>query len=165
MLRVARVLAALLTLGLPVLVLAQGHPDTLLVVGGDVDQPYVLSAAEFAKLPHTSVVAEGHETKKSTFEGVLLSDLLRRAGVKLGADLRGPRVAEAVVVGAADGYRAVFAIAEVDSGFSDHTILLSDRRDGEPTGSMEGPLRVVATGDKRFARWVRQVTSLTVRKL
>ena len=165
MLRFPRVLAALFVVGCPVSVFAQTHSDTLLTVGGDVDQPYVLSAAEFAKLPHTSVRAEGHDTKTSKFEGVLLADLLRRAGVKLGTELRGPRVAQAVVVGAADGYRAVFAIAELDSAFSDRTILLSDLRDGAPTGTTEGPLRVVATGDKRFARWVRQVTSLTIRKL
>src|SRR5215471_7352661 len=122
MLRFPRVLAALFVVGCPVSLFAQTHSDTLLTVGGDVDQPYVLSAAEFAKLPHTSVRAEGHDTKMSKFEGVLLADLLRRAGV---------------------------------------TILLSDRRDEAPTETSEGPLRVVATGDKRFARWVRQVTSLT----
>src|SRR5215471_5480932 len=109
MLRFPRVLAALFVVGCPVSVFAQTHSDTLLTVSGDVDQPYVLSAAEFAKLPHTSVRAAGHDNKMSTFDGVLLADLLRKAGVKFGSDMRGARVAQAVIVGAADGYRAAFA--------------------------------------------------------
>src|SRR5262245_32411834 len=144
---------------------ARAQRDTVLAIGGDVENAYVLSAAEFAKLPHLSVEATGHDGKPSRFEGVLVADLLRKAGVKFGGEMRGPRVALALVVGATDGYRAVFGIAELDSAFSDHTIMVSDRRDGAPTGAADGPLRVVATGDKRFARWVRQVNSLTVRKL
>jgi hypothetical protein len=157
--------ALLFAIALPIAVSAASPADTALVVGGDVDHPYVLSAAEFAALPHTSLRAEGHDTKRSTFDGVLLSELLLRAGVALGGELRGARVAQAVVVSAADGYRAVFAIAEIDSGFSRRTILVSDRRDGAPTVTSEGPLRIVAEGDQRFARWVRQVRSITVRKL
>jgi len=157
------VLAVLCLAALPQPVRAQ--QDTVLTVTGDVEHPYVLSAAEFAKLPHTTVQAEGHDAKVSKFDGVLVADLLRKAGVKFGGEMRGERVAFAVVVGAADGYRAVFSVAELDSAMSDRTILLSDRRDGAPTAASDGPLRIVATGDKRYARWVRQATTLTVRKL
>jgi hypothetical protein len=159
-------IVVLSALGLAALPLtAHAQRDTVIAVVGDLEHPYALSAAEFAKLPHTSVQAEGHDAKLSKFEGVLLADLLRKAGVKFGGEMRGPAVALAVVVGAADGYRAVFGVAELDSAFSDRTILVSDRRDGAPTAASEGPLRIVATGDKRYARWVRQVTTLTVRKL
>ena len=165
MVRMAGVLVFLALAVAPVAASERSGRDTVLTVTGDVDQPYVLSSADFAKLPHVSVQAEGHDKKVSKFEGVPVADLLRKAGMKFGSEMRGPRVAYAVVVGAADGYRAVFAVAELDSAFSDRTILVSDRRDGSPTAAAEGPLRIVATGDKRFARWVRQVTSLTVKKL
>jgi len=39
-------------------VFAQVRRDTVLTVTGDVDQPYVLSSSEFAKLPHISVQAD-----------------------------------------------------------------------------------------------------------
>jgi hypothetical protein len=48
------------------------------------------------------------------FEGVALAELLQRAGVLLGKDLRGRRMVTDVVVGAADGCRVVLALPEVD---------------------------------------------------
>jgi DMSO/TMAO reductase YedYZ molybdopterin-dependent catalytic subunit len=69
-----------------------------------------------------------------------------------------------VMVGAADGYRVVFALPEIDPAFSDRLILLADRRDQQPLSPEEGPLRLVVPGEKRQARWVRQVTSVTIRR-
>src|SRR5262245_10978341 len=105
-------------LGLIALILAmpaaeQSTRRTVLTANGDVHQPYVLSSAEFAKLPHVTVRATGHDNKLSSFDGVLIADLLRKAGLKFGAEMRGARVAYAVVAGASDGYRAVFAVAEL----------------------------------------------------
>jgi hypothetical protein len=67
---------------------------------------------------------------------------------------------EVLLVEAADGYRVAFALAEVDPAFSERDIILADKRDGKPLDAKEGPLRIVAPGDKRPARWVRQVTAL-----
>ena len=144
---------------------ARAQTDTLLTIGGDVDKPYVLSAAQFAALPHVMVRAEGHDAKTSNYGGVLVQELLTRAGVKFGGDMRGDRVARAVVIRAADGYRAVFALPETDSAFTERRVIVSDRRDGQPTIPADGPLRMVVTGDKRYARWVRQVVAITVQQL
>ena len=76
--------------------------------------------------------------------------------------LRGPAIALYVVVEAADGYRAVYALAELDSAFTDRVILLADRRDGRPLSAREGPLQVIVPGEKKHARWVRQVIRLRV---
>jgi Oxidoreductase molybdopterin binding domain len=96
--------------------------------------------------------------------GVALVELLQRAGVPLGKDLRGDRMVTYVVVGAADGYRVVFALPEIDPAFSDRLILLADRRDQQPLSAEEGPLRLIVPGEKRQARWVRQVTAVTIRR-
>jgi hypothetical protein len=71
-------------------------------------------------------------------------------------------MAEALLVEAADGYKVVFALAEVDPAFATREIILADKRDGRGMDAKEGPLRIVAPGDKRAARWVRQVTALRV---
>jgi Oxidoreductase molybdopterin binding domain len=97
------------------------------------------------------------------FEGVALVELLQRAGVLLGKDLRGRRMVTDVVVGAADGCRVVLALPKVDPAYSDRLILLADRRDRQPLSPVEGPPRLIVPGDKRQARWVRQVTTVTVR--
>jgi hypothetical protein len=67
-----------------------------------------------------------------------------------------------VIVEAADGYQAVFALSEFDPDFTDRVIILADRRDGKPLPPPEGPFRLVVAGEKRHARWVRGVTTLDV---
>jgi hypothetical protein len=131
-------------------------------VGGDVPRPFELTTAEFAQLPRQTVRAKGHDGKEAEFAGVPLIELLKTAGVKFGQNLRGPALATYLVVEAADGYRAVFALPEPDPAFTDRVILLADRRDGKPLDEREGPLRIIVPGEKRPARWVRQVVALKV---
>jgi hypothetical protein len=56
----------------------------------------------------------------------------------------------------------VFALPEFDPDFTDRVIVMAVRRDGKTIGSSEGPLRIVVPGEKRHARWVKQVTALDV---
>ena len=67
-----------------------------------------------------------------------------------------------VVVEAADNYRVTFSIAELDSGILDSEVLVADTMNGAPLGSGEGPFKLVAPHDKRPARWVRMLKSITV---
>jgi hypothetical protein len=67
-----------------------------------------------------------------------------------------------LLVEAADGYKVVFALAEVEPAFATREIIVADKRDGKALDAKEGPLRIVAPGDKRAARWVRQVTTLRI---
>ncbi|MGE3541290.1 MAG: hypothetical protein AB7N91_28130 [Candidatus Tectimicrobiota bacterium] len=63
------------------------------------------------------------------------------------------------MIEAADGYRVVFALPELDPAFTERLVLLAEQRDGQPLAATEGPLRLVVPGEKRQARWVRQVRS------
>jgi hypothetical protein len=83
-------------------------------------------------------------------------------GITLGDTLRGPRMADVLLVSAADGYKVAFALAEVDPAFATREIILADKRDGKALDAKEGPFRIVAPGDKRPARWIRQVTEIKV---
>ena len=115
-------------------------------------------------MPRRSVRAKGHDGKEALFEGVELGDVLKLAGVKFGEQLRGKELALFLIVRAADNYRAVFALPELDHGFTDRIILLADLRDGKPLSEKEGPLRLVVPDEKREARWVRQVVTFTIRR-
>ncbi|MBI4887211.1 MAG: molybdopterin-dependent oxidoreductase [Acidobacteria bacterium] len=120
-----------------------------------------LLAADLARLPRRTVVtADGGRTIQ--FEGVRLADLLAQAGVTFGQTLRGPRLATYVLARAGDGYQVVFALPEIDPDFAADEVIVADRQDGAPLAAGEGPLRVVAAGDKRHARWVRGVTALEI---
>jgi DMSO/TMAO reductase YedYZ molybdopterin-dependent catalytic subunit len=121
-----------------------------------------LDAAALAKLPRVTVKASDHG-KDVSFEGVPLAELLKAAGAPLGEALRGDRARLALVATGADGYRAVFALAELDPAFADRGVILADRRDGQPLSAKEGPFRLVAPGEARQARWVRQLSALTLK--
>lgn len=120
-----------------------------------------LTAVQITSLPHVTVNVKDHDTP-AQFEGVPLAAVLNLAGVQLGTSMRGPRMTEALLVEAADGYKVVFALAEIDPDFATREILLADKRDGKPLDAKEGPFRIVAPGDKRPARWIRQITSMKI---
>jgi DMSO/TMAO reductase YedYZ molybdopterin-dependent catalytic subunit len=131
-------------------------------ITGKVDKPLVMNEADLQALPHTSLVVTDEKGHHVTYGGVPVADLLRQAKVPLGKQLRGPQMRLYVIVEAADGYQAVFALPEFDPGFTDRVIILADRRDGKPLPPPEGPFRLVVAGEKRRARWVREVTTLGV---
>ncbi len=134
--------------------------QTLQVVNAD-GHSTTLTAAQIANAPHVTVDAREHAAA-AHFEGVPLSAVLTLAGIQLGDSMRGPRMAEALLVEAADGYKVVFALAEADPAFATREIIVADKRDGKPLDAKEGPYRIVVPGDARPARWVRQVTTLRV---
>jgi hypothetical protein len=120
-----------------------------------------VSAADLAKLPAIDVAALDHG-QSHHYHGVAVRDLLTQAGAPLGEKLRGRALALVVRVRAADAYVAVFSLAEFDPAFREQTIILADAQDGAPLSAEAGPLRLVCPGDKRPARWVRQVISIEV---
>jgi DMSO/TMAO reductase YedYZ molybdopterin-dependent catalytic subunit len=138
-----------------------GAANAIQVVG-EVARPLSLSVEALAKLPRQTVRAKGHDGIESSYEGVSLVEVLATAGAPTGKDLRGPAMATYVVVEAADGYRAAFALAELDAAFTDRVILLADHRDGKSLSAMEGPMQIIVPGEKKHARWVKQVIRLKV---
>src|SRR5581483_6418557 len=132
------------------------------LVDGEVERPLRLSVAELATLPRHTARVTDHNGKEALFAGPPLVEILRLTGVKLGEQLRGKELTSYILVKAADGYQVVFALAELDPGFTDRVIFLADQRDGKPLSAQEGPWRIIVPEEKRQARWVRQVLSLTV---
>jgi hypothetical protein len=121
----------------------------------------VLTKSDIESLPHVKVTTHGSETS-TTFEGVVLRAVLEKAGVEFGHSMRGKRLASCLLVEAADGYRAVFALPELDPDFTDKEVVLAYLQDGKPLDEKAGPYRIVIPEEKRMARWVRQVTKLKI---
>ena len=122
----------------------------------------ILSRADLDALPHVKVTASEHGSPAVSFEGVTLKSVLEKAGVTFGESMKGKRLTNCLLVEAADGYRAVIALAELDPAFTDKQTVLAFLRDGKPLGEKEGPYRIVIPDEKRMARWVRQVTTLKI---
>jgi DMSO/TMAO reductase YedYZ molybdopterin-dependent catalytic subunit len=145
-------------------VLAQtAAPAAELRISGAVTTPLTLTVADLKKMPRrTLTVVNPHDKKTETYEGVLVEELLHRAGVPQGEQLRGSSMATYVIAEADDGYRVIFSLAELDSGIEDSEIIVADTLDGAPMAPKVGPFRLVAPHEKRPARWVRMLKSLTL---
>ena len=115
-------------------------------------------------LERRTVVTEDRGLR-TEFEGVSLRDVLVKAGVPFGDALKGTALARVIIASAPDGYRVVYAIAELDAAFTDQVVLLADRRNGKPLLFDTGPWQIVVPNDKRPARWIRQVNKIEVRQL
>lgn len=88
------------------------------------DRRVTLDQTVWAKLPRQEFKAVDHGTP-ALFEGVLLRHILALVGTPGGPgapELRGEALRLIVRIEAADGYQAVYALAELDAGFRDRPI-------------------------------------------
>jgi len=141
---------------------AEIPPATITITGID-GKKIDITAADLFKLPQHTIKTTGYGAP-ATFEGVLLTDVLAKVDLPLGEKFHNTAAAYYLVVEAKDGYRAVFAWAELDLTFMDKPVYVAMKRDGKPLSVKEGPFELVAPGEKRGARWVRQVTAMTLRQ-
>ena len=146
----------------PARAFAQASPAAAIHVTGEVPRHLDLSGADLAAFQRQTIRVTDDQGSSVEYGGVPVVEILEKAGAPLGKELKGPNIALGVVARAPDGYRVLFSLTEFDAAFSDRVILLVDRRDGKPLDNREGPLRLVVPGDKRHARWIRNVTTLEV---
>jgi DMSO/TMAO reductase YedYZ molybdopterin-dependent catalytic subunit len=151
-----------LVVWLPLFALVARAAEPVLRIVG-LEKTLTLTTEEFAALPHAELkVLEPHEKKERTYSGVAVRELLAKVGAPSGEKVRGRALSLGVLVRSKDGYAVLFALAEFDENFSSRTLLLADREDGQPPPATAAPLRLVAPGDKRGARWARMVTSIEI---
>jgi DMSO/TMAO reductase YedYZ molybdopterin-dependent catalytic subunit len=142
------------------LLLAQDSQPTVQVTGA-VKQALTLSADDLAKMPRASVktVSGGMET---VYDGVWIHEVLKKAGVPQGGELRGKALSSYVIAEAQDGYQVVFSLGELDPSFIDNEILLADTANGKPLFGAQGRFRLVVPKDKPGARSIRMLTKIEV---
>jgi hypothetical protein len=131
-----------------------------LTIRGDIAATLVLKADDLARMPRETVVIPDQDGTKVSYEGVSLREILKRAGVPLGAELRGKALASYVLAKAHDGYQVVFSLGEIDTAFGNESIVVADKRDGKALFGYQGPFRLVCPNDKAGARSVRMLETL-----
>ena len=161
--------AALLLLSIPpalgIAAQTAAQAPTTLKVTGDVRTPLALAPDDLKTMPRTRVEIKDEDGRPVKYEGVLVGEILKRAGATLGTEMRGNAIATYVVAGASDGYQVVFSLAELDPAFTGSEIIVADTIDGKPLFAYQGPLRIVAPKDTRPARSVRMLERLEVVRL
>jgi hypothetical protein len=163
---IARLLPLLFSLtAMPLAAQGDAKPNALanvvVSVKGEHDRSQSFDTAALAKLPQREVRAEAHG-KSVTCDGPALSDVVASVGAPQGEALRGKDLSLYVKVSARDGYRVVYSLAELDPAMRADVPILTAHCNGAKLDDEEGPFRVVYPGEKRPARWIRQVISIEV---
>jgi hypothetical protein len=132
--------------------------EALKITFGDKSETWTV--ATLASLPHVTVTVHNEHTKADeTYSGVLLIALLTPLGVSdkpHGKDLRLYVVAEG-----SDLYEVVYSSGEITPDVSSSTVIVADSENGKALAG-DGPMKLVATGEKRPARWVRSLVAIKV---
>jgi len=136
-----------------------------LAIRGDVPSAVVLKAADLAAMPHETVTIPEQDGTKTSYDGVPLREVLKRAGVPLEKELRGKALSSYIVAKANDGYQVVFSFGELGAEFGNASILIADKRVGKPLFDYQGPFRLICPNDKAGARSVRMLESIEVVRL
>ena len=122
-------------------------------------------AADISTISYTS-----HDGQKHTSTAVPLISLLKAVGLE--TQLKTDPTADpktkhydlrfAVAVVGHDGYVAAFSLAELQADLGNRHVWLALDADGQPLAATEGPVKLIALDDKKPARWVHGVQSISV---
>jgi hypothetical protein len=123
-----------------------------------------VNAALLAGLPRHQAQFTAHGRAQSC-DGVRLADLLARLGLPAGPQLRGDALRLIVLAEGRDGYSVAFSAGELDPLLGNRPVMVADRCDGKALTGQDGPFRLVAPGEARAARSVRQLEPLHVIRL
>jgi hypothetical protein len=145
---------------------SQGFAQTNSITITNADnKTTTFSLDDMRSFPQTILNVEGEDGVNHNYSGVDLYTLLSKAGVSFGKDVRRQTLTSYMLIKAADNYSVVYALTEVDSFFSSKKIILAFLKDDQPLTPNFGPLQIIATGEKKHARLIRQVTEIDIRKV
>src|SRR3984893_10436676 len=125
--RISLSIAALLLSALQMA--GQSTQEPKLAVTGDVPTPLALTASDLAAMPREHVEMTEQDGEKTTYDGVALQEILKKAGIPFGRQMRGKALAGYVLAEAKDGYAVVFSLGELDPDLGGTRVLVADKRD------------------------------------
>ncbi|HEY1493521.1 MAG TPA: molybdopterin-dependent oxidoreductase [Candidatus Solibacter sp.] len=131
--------------------------DPALTIEGVTATKITLTLADLAAMPRTKAVVTDH-----TFEGVLVYDVLKKAGQPFGAQMRKAQLMKYAVFTAHDGYRSLFSLPEFDPAFTPAGALIADQMDGKPLPENKGPLWLVLPDEKTGVRSVYMLERIQI---
>jgi hypothetical protein len=138
------------------------EPSTQLMLRGLDGKTVSLSAEDIAALPHKTIsVFNSHTKANETYSGVAVADVLTKVGVPRGEEVKGKLFMTAVIAEGTDHYSVLYALAEVDPSIHTGDVIVADSVDGQKLGK-EGAFKMVSTEERRPARWVRNLTAISV---
>jgi len=158
-LRVTAVFSALIVaLAAP----AEGQAPASLQLVGEAGTTTEVTLDSLRRMPQVELRGQIHDGPALVFRGPALDAILAIAGAPQGHDLRGQALRLVVLAEARDGYAVVYSLAELSPDLGSRRGIVAIEQDGQPLGEKDGPMRIVLEGEKRPARWIRQLERLRI---
>ena len=121
-----------------------------------------LTVADLQGLPQKTITVHNEHTKTDeTYTGVLLSELLARYGAPFDHANEKNIFHSYLRVEGTDHYYVLYSGSEIESAIHNADVIVAITLDGKPLAD-DGQIKLVASADKRPARWVRNLSAISV---
>ncbi len=145
--------------GAPMQHAAAERSVTLTVTVGGVSRQF--SHNDLLKMSQSTLtVHNAHANRDETYTGVALSDLMTASGLPFNKDTQRTYLRSYVRAQGTDFYFVLYSAAEMEPDLNNSRALVATSMDGHDLGD-EGQFKLVSNAEKRPARWVRNLLSLT----
>lgn len=129
------------------------------------EKTLTLGRNDLSTFSHKSItVFNMHSKANETYAGVPLSELLSKLGVPVGEQVRGALFMIGVIAEGTDGYKVLYSLAETDPTIHTGDVIVADTMNGQKLDA-DGAFKLVSSEDRRPARWVRNLTEISVVKV
>jgi hypothetical protein len=126
------------------------------------DKATKFSVAELAAMPQKTVkVHNAHTNADESYTGVLLSDLLAKAGFVADKTTQQTLLRSIVRAEGTDKYWVVYSATEVEGSEHAGDVIVAISQDGHSLGA-DGNLKLISSDDKKPQRWVRNLSSISL---
>lgn len=110
----------------------------------------------------TITVHNEHLKTDETYSGVPLSDLLSKYGLPVDKTTHRTMLRSYIVAEGTDKYWVLYSVTEIEPSEHNADVIVATSIGGKPLAE-DGLLKLVDSGDKKPARWVRNLSAITVR--
>jgi DMSO/TMAO reductase YedYZ molybdopterin-dependent catalytic subunit len=145
----------------PTVPAATRSPTTSFQLTGAATTAGPVDKARLASLKQTEVTIDSGGTR-DTYGGVLLTDLLDSAALKLDSTKKNDFLDKGVYAIGSDGYETLIVDSEVHPNFGKVQVLVATTKNGQPLTDADGFARLVVPGDGIMGRYVSNLARIEV---
>jgi hypothetical protein len=137
-------------------------PSTSLTLNIDGNAT-TLFVADLQAMPQKTVTVHSEHLKvDETYTGVSLGDLLAKYGFPVDKTTHQKMLRSYIKAEGTDKYWVLYSVTEIEPSEHNADVIVATTLAGKPLGE-DGQLKLVSTADKKPQRWVRNLTSITVK--